>query len=401
VSTNKLRIQAYVESNLYQQFENERLSWGVSQSQALERILLERYQHDSGEQVVSTRESVHWTSLVEDLRKRVERLESNLPGELNNNLPGESTSESTSELNNNLPGESTNELPSELGSSLPGELPSELDSSLLGESTNELPSELDSSLPGESTNELPSELDSSLPGELPSESDIDLPGESTNELPSESDIDLPGELPSESDIDLPGESTNKLPSESQKLVVCKLYKNNPKDPQTWRYWAGAKAGFVEDLSKAKTYTEKGSSKVINQLLEDELHKPTSRERISCRALEELTALAAKAENSKPIGLTSEVPSQSVEETLDYRLVVYKFDKGKPYRPEYWRYWAGSKAEFVKDLTTATLYTSEMSAEQMIAQLLEDEMYKPTATERIRWTVLGYLIKLGANYEKVC
>ncbi|KJH69415.1 hypothetical protein [Aliterella atlantica] len=304
MSTNKLRIQAYVQSELYQQFEQERSQWDVSQSQALERILLERYQHDSGEQAISTRESVHWIALVEDLRKRVERLESNLP----------------------------------------------------------------------------SELDSSLPSELES---------------------VTSELDSELSDNLPSESTTSLPSESPKLVVCKLYKNNPNDPQSWRYWAGDKAGFVEDLNKAKTYTDKGSSRVINRLLEDDLHKPTSRERISCRSLEELTAMVAKAENSEPMEITSEVPSQLVEQTLDYRLVVYKFDKGKPYRPEYWHYWADSKAGFVKDLTTATLYTSEMSAEQMIAQLLGDEIYKPTATERIRWTVLEYLIKLGANYESDC
>ncbi len=101
--------------------------------------------------------------------------------------------------------------------------------------------------------------------------------------------DVPDIVPSTED----SIALSDVPDTVPKLVVCKLYKNNPNDPQTWRYWAGAKAGFVEDLSKAKTYTEKGSSKVINQLLEDELHKPTSRERISCRALEELKMLSEK------------------------------------------------------------------------------------------------------------
>lgn len=53
MATDKPRIQAYVLSKLYQQFEAERLTWGLSQSQALERILLERYQDDSSEQVTS------------------------------------------------------------------------------------------------------------------------------------------------------------------------------------------------------------------------------------------------------------------------------------------------------------------------------------------------------------
>lgn len=51
MATDKPRIQAYVLSKLYQQFEAERLTWGLSQSQALERILLERYQDNSSEQV--------------------------------------------------------------------------------------------------------------------------------------------------------------------------------------------------------------------------------------------------------------------------------------------------------------------------------------------------------------
>lgn len=43
MSTKKQRIQAYVEQALFEAFEAERSTWGVSQSQALERILSERY----------------------------------------------------------------------------------------------------------------------------------------------------------------------------------------------------------------------------------------------------------------------------------------------------------------------------------------------------------------------
>lgn len=64
MSTNKPRIQAYVDSSLHQQFEHERSLWDVSQSQALERILLERYQSNSSNQVVSNR-----------LEARLERVE--------------------------------------------------------------------------------------------------------------------------------------------------------------------------------------------------------------------------------------------------------------------------------------------------------------------------------------
>lgn len=52
MATDKPRIQAYVLSKLYQQFESERLTWGLSQSQALERILLERYKDNRSEQVI-------------------------------------------------------------------------------------------------------------------------------------------------------------------------------------------------------------------------------------------------------------------------------------------------------------------------------------------------------------
>lgn len=90
--------------------------------------------------------------------------------------------------------------------------------------------------------------------------------------------------------DVQGIVPDTVISDVPKLVVCKLYKNNAKDSQTWRYWAGAKAGFVEDLSKAKTYTDKGSSRVISQLLEDEIHKPSSREWISCKPMDDIKSL---------------------------------------------------------------------------------------------------------------
>lgn len=43
MTTSKQRIQAYVDLQLFEAFEAERIEWNISQSQALERILAERY----------------------------------------------------------------------------------------------------------------------------------------------------------------------------------------------------------------------------------------------------------------------------------------------------------------------------------------------------------------------
>lgn len=43
MTTNKQRIQGYIDLQLFESFETERAVWDISQSQALERILTERY----------------------------------------------------------------------------------------------------------------------------------------------------------------------------------------------------------------------------------------------------------------------------------------------------------------------------------------------------------------------
>lgn len=43
MTTEKIRIQAYVERSLFERFEAERKDWHTSQSQGLERLLSERY----------------------------------------------------------------------------------------------------------------------------------------------------------------------------------------------------------------------------------------------------------------------------------------------------------------------------------------------------------------------
>lgn len=138
--------------------------------------------------------------------------------------------------------------------------------------------------------ELPSESSSDSVSELPILSNlksVELHSESSSELPVEPVSELFDELPSESS----GESSSELPTSSDRMVVCKFYKNAAKDPQSWHYWAGPKNGFVESLDKANTYTLRGAERVVNQLLDDVMHKPSNRERISCRALEELRVFA--------------------------------------------------------------------------------------------------------------
>lgn len=43
MATSKPKVQGYVSRDIFEQFEVDRVAWGLSQSQALERILNERY----------------------------------------------------------------------------------------------------------------------------------------------------------------------------------------------------------------------------------------------------------------------------------------------------------------------------------------------------------------------
>ena len=128
MSTNKPRIQTYVDASLYQQFEQERSQWGLSQSQAFERILSERYQSDRPEQLPGDHDLTPLIASINELRLKVSTLEdelesrllAKLESRLLGSLPSESelvTSESelvTSELDSSLPSELDSSLPSEV-----------------------------------------------------------------------------------------------------------------------------------------------------------------------------------------------------------------------------------------------------------------------------------------------
>lgn len=177
MSTNKPRIQAYIQSDLYQQFEQERSQWGVSQSQALERMLLERYQFDNTVNFRQPKQEYDLTWIkvsLGNIRERLTRLE------IANNLDDDIAIKLDSEMPSDLPILSNLKSVSELDSSLlsdsglvASELNSELNGSLLGELDDNLPSELelvaselDSDLELVTSESVTSELDSSLPSEL-------------------------------------------------------------------------------------------------------------------------------------------------------------------------------------------------------------------------------------------
>lgn len=77
-----------------------------------------------------------------------------------------------------------------------------------------------------------------------------------------------------------------------RLIICKLYKNNADDPQQWRYWAGAKQGFVTNLDQASSYKSEGAVKRQLNLIHQSDHAPTTRERVSWKPYEELKVAIA-------------------------------------------------------------------------------------------------------------
>ena len=151
MSTSKPRIQAYVGSGLYQQFEQDREAWGLSQSQALERILSERYQADKQ---IDSIDSYVFDLQIKEVCERLNILEkATFKGE----FPPKSTRDYPSEIFGQIVFESSLEaINQQLLSELPSELESELESV-----TSELPSELPSELESV-TSELPSELNLGL-----------------------------------------------------------------------------------------------------------------------------------------------------------------------------------------------------------------------------------------------
>ncbi len=289
MSTNKPRIQAYIDIDLYNHFEVQRINWGVSQSQALERILADRFQGEQPREGVKDiaasfeHEFTQYTfKALRDLQNEVGEIQDYLrelkysikQAKLHSSLPSELDSSLPSELDSSLPSESNSELDSSLPSELDSSLPSELDSSLPSELDSSLPSELDSNLPSELDSSLPSELDSSLPSELdsslPSELDSSLPSELDSSLPSELDSSLPSEPNSELDCSLLSESIitkniavslpenlsqalSESPIELNKIVICAINK----ETNLFYFWNGSQKGFTNSIVNAKRYKSEG------------------------------------------------------------------------------------------------------------------------------------------------
>jgi len=191
MATSKQRIQAYIDQQLFESFEAERVEWNLSQSQALERILAERYQAEKRSLATGANsDRLKWLEdklidrtwlnnrSFDEIFNRLGTLEdivSQLFRKLDSELP---TSDLTSESNSEL-------LVSDLSSESNSELPT---SNLSSESNSEL---LVSGLDGESNSEL---LVSGLDGESNSESVGELPilgylSESNSKSSSESPVD--------------------------------------------------------------------------------------------------------------------------------------------------------------------------------------------------------------------
>ncbi len=240
MSTQKPRIQAYVQSELYQAFERERSQWGISQSQALERVLSERYQEASNttqiEHQLINNDDLHWIKVsLGNIRERLTRLEiaNNLDDEvaieIDNDLPILSNLESVSE-SKLVTSESDGSLPSEselVTSDSDGGLPSEL-GLVTGESDSSLPSELEL-VTGESDGEV-------VTGKL-------ITKLTKNAIRSLSDS----------------------PLELNKFVICEI----DKEIGRFTYWTGSKNGFTSSLEAAKRYkSEAMAERAKKGILED-------------------------------------------------------------------------------------------------------------------------------------
>ena len=235
MATSKPKIQGYVERSLFDQFETERHHWGLTQSQALERVLAERYG-----QTVKAKEVLDLPlfNLVQSLKERIDMLENLVPTDLPKQLEwitSEITSSSpeitsdTLEITSNSP-EITNDTP-EITSSSP-------------EITNDTP-EITSSSPEITSTDLPKQLEW-ITSEITSSSP-----EITNDTPeiTSSSPEITSDTP---------EITNgslQFTSDSYKLfVICLFNTLPPADPEDFRYWSGnTKSQFSLSLDRAVKY----------------------------------------------------------------------------------------------------------------------------------------------------
>lgn len=146
MATSKQRIQAYIDQQLFESFEAERAAWDISQSQALERILAERYNTKAIEAPISDSEPKidRFKTLEGELKRRVaingmvfeeifqrlndlegavSKLASESLATNNSELNSESLTETKGGLDSELPSESLTTNNSELDGELPSESP--------------------------------------------------------------------------------------------------------------------------------------------------------------------------------------------------------------------------------------------------------------------------------------
>lgn len=214
MATNKIKIQGYLELKLATQFEVERESWGLTHSQALERVFAERYDMEQAQ--------IKPSVLSNGLEQRLQRLEEHL-----------------AEL---------------------AHLHEGLKLIVFGE------------------NLLKSDTQQ-ITGDTPSDTLLDQLEED----------DFRKVISTEKDSE---------------LIICKLYKNNPDHPDSWRYWAGLKQGFVSNLNLAKGYKDEAAIKRQLNQINNSKHAPTTRERISWKPYEELRTAIANCKSAATVGVAS-------------------------------------------------------------------------------------------------
>lgn len=278
MATSKPRIQAYVEQYLFDCFKGEQEAWGLTQSEALERILAERYGKVSpmtteppipylNDRLQSLEKTLAvQLGINDDLLHRLERLENLLTlnskspvseGEL---LDGEVESESNSKLPvlDYLENQESKQVNSDLPlSNSEGELPSESLFSELVVSESELHS-------SDSSSDLPSEF-------LPSESIV-----------SNSELSI-------SDSRVSGSELNT--DTSQRFVVCAYHPDNPNKPL---YWHGTKKGFREYLESASSYAHENKARRQGLVIENNAGKWLEQGwKVSYKTIEELRKMKLK------------------------------------------------------------------------------------------------------------
>lgn len=242
MATDKPKIQGYIAQSLFDQFEAERQQWGLKQSQALERILSERYGQEynqSSQQSFDQYESIQ--KQISNLTSKFVSLEHRVPFDLIEQL--ESLSKAVYGSSPEITEQSNGDTPEIASSSL----------DITEQITSDTPSIADVS----------PEITSDIPSTTSSSPSI------TSDTPS---------IAEQSNSD----------TKEQMLVVCKVNRDEPHHPL---YWMGK--GFTSDLNKAKTYQASSVGK-IKARIEKSDHAPSAGEFISWKTLAKLKTETAAA-----------------------------------------------------------------------------------------------------------